>query len=92
VLDLLNHLHEFNVEDAMKISMDQIASTGSDAHDQFELDEIETSRLVVESLLSPTMSENIQTCFDHDDSFFNYPGNILLVIFLGVCTLYCIFK
>jgi hypothetical protein len=49
------------------------------------LDEIETSRLVVESLLSPTMSKNIQTRFDHDGSFFYYPGNVMLMMVLEVC-------
>lgn len=85
VVDLLDHLHEFTVDEVIKSSMDRITSTGTDGYDPYELDEIETSRLVVESLLSSTMSESIQTRFDHDNDFFDYPGNVILMMVLEVC-------
>jgi hypothetical protein len=85
VVDLLDHLHEFTVDEVIKSSMDRITSTGTEAYDPYELDEIETSRLVVESLLSATMSESIQNRFDHDNDFFDYPGNVLLMMVLEVC-------
>jgi hypothetical protein len=66
VVDLLDHLHEFTVDKGIKSSTARINSTKKDAYDQCELNEIETLRLVIEYLLSPTLNENLQTCFDHD--------------------------
>jgi hypothetical protein len=85
VVDLLDHLHEFTVDEVIKSSMDRITSTGDEAYDPYTLDEIETSWLVVESFLSSTMPESIQTRFDHDDDFFDNPGNVLLVTIPEVC-------
>jgi hypothetical protein len=85
VVDLLDHLHEFTVDEVIKSSTSRINSTIKDALNQYELDEIETSRLVIESLLSPTLTESLQTRFDHDSGYFYYPGNVLLMMVLEVC-------
>jgi hypothetical protein len=85
VIDLLDHLHEFTVDEVIQSSTSRINSTNKDAYDQYELDEIETSRLVIESLLSPTLTDKLQTCFDHDLGYFDYPGNVLLMMVLEVC-------
>jgi hypothetical protein len=74
------------VDEVIVSSTSRINSNGDDAYDYFEQDEIETSRLVVESLLTPTLSENIQTHFDHDEGLFDYRGNFLLMMVLEVCT------
>jgi hypothetical protein len=54
VVDLFDHLHEFTVDDVIKSSKKRINSAEKCAYDQYELDEIETSILVIESLLLPT--------------------------------------
>jgi hypothetical protein len=59
VLDLLDHLHEFTVDEVIQSSTARMNSTKKDAYDQYELDEIDTSRLVIDSLLSPTLTENL---------------------------------
>jgi hypothetical protein len=85
VVDLLDHLHEFTVDKVIQSSTAQINSTKKDAYDQYKLDEIETYRLIIESLLSPTLTENLQTRFDHDAAYFDYPGNVILMMVLEVC-------
>jgi hypothetical protein len=40
VVDLLDHLHEFTVDDVIKSSTSRINSAAKDAYDQYELDEI----------------------------------------------------
>jgi hypothetical protein len=85
VIDLLDQLHEFTVDEVIQSSTSRINSTNKDAYDQYELDEIETSRLVIESLLSPTLTDKLQTRFDHDSGYFDYPGNVLLMMVLEVC-------
>jgi hypothetical protein len=82
---LLDHLHEFTVDEVIQSSTSRINSTNKDAYNQYELDEIETSRLVIESLLSPTLTESLQTRFDRDSGYLDYPGNVLLMMVLEVC-------
>jgi hypothetical protein len=73
------------VDEVIKSSTAWINSTKKDAYDQYELYEIETSRLFIESLLSPTLTENLQNRFDHDAGYSDYPGNVLLMMVLEVC-------
>jgi hypothetical protein len=73
------------VDEVIQSSTSQINSTNKDSYDQYELDEIETSRLVIESLLSPTLTDKLQTHFDHDSGYFDYPGNVILMMVLEVC-------
>jgi hypothetical protein len=40
VVDLLDHLHEFTVDEVIKSSMDRIISTGDESYDPYDLDEI----------------------------------------------------
>jgi hypothetical protein len=42
VVDLLDHLHEFTVDEVIKSFIDWITSTRDEAYDPYKLDEIKT--------------------------------------------------
>ena len=49
-----------------------------ESYDKYEFDDFGLSRLVVESLLSPSLVERIITRFGNDKDFDTYSGQILL--------------
>ena len=54
-------------------------------YDDYEFDDFGLSRLVVESLLSPTLLERIVTRFGNDSDFETYPGQVLFMMALDTC-------
>ena len=56
-----------------------------EAHDKYEFDDLGLSRLVVESPLSPSLLEGINTRSGNDDAFEMYPGQVLFVMELDTC-------
>lgn len=55
------------------------------AYDEYQFDNFGLSRLVVESLLSPSLLERIVTRFGNDKEFETYSGQILFVMALDTC-------
>ena len=56
-----------------------------ETYDDYEFDDFGLSRLVVESLLSPLLLEQIITKFGNDGLFETYPGEILFMMALDTC-------
>jgi hypothetical protein len=59
-------------------------STDASKYDEFEKDDIDMSRLVVETRLTERMRDSIHTCFDHDPSFYDYPGPVIFMMALDI--------
>ena len=55
------------------------------AYDEFEFDDFGLSRLVVESLLTPSLLERVFTRFGNDHEFESYPGQVLFLMALDTC-------
>ena len=56
-----------------------------EAYDEYEFNDFGLSRLVVESQLSPSLLERINTRFGNDEVFETYPGKVLFVMALDTC-------
>ena len=56
-----------------------------ESYDEYEFDEFGLSRLVVESLLAPTLLERIATRFGNDPEFETYPGQVIFMMALDTC-------
>ena len=56
-----------------------------ETYDEYEFDDFGLSRLVVESLISPSLIERIVTKFGNDEMFETYPGQILFIMALDTC-------
>ena len=56
-----------------------------EAYDNFEFDEFGLSRLVVESLVAPSLMEQISTKYGNDEEYESYPGQILFMMALDAC-------
>jgi hypothetical protein len=59
--------------------------TDASKYDDFERDDIDMSRLVVESRLTEKMKDAIDTKFDHDPDFCDCPGPVVFMMALDVC-------
>jgi hypothetical protein len=87
VRDLIKDHHLFSVEDivlAMKLRMDP-TTLGPERLDPYERDDIDLSRTLVETKLSPTMRERIRVQYDHLDDFFDLPGSVIFMMSLEIC-------
>ena len=58
---------------------------GNKAFDEYEQYDTALSRLIVESLLSPSYRETIKTRFSHHDSFEELPGQVYFMMVLDAC-------
>ena len=56
-----------------------------EAYDNFEFDDFGLLRLVVESLISPSLMKRISTKYSNDEDYESYPGQILFVMALDAC-------
>ena len=56
-----------------------------EAYDEYEFDEFGLSRLVVESLITPSLLERITTKYGNDEKFETYPGQVLFMMALDTC-------
>ncbi len=63
----------------------RMRGTEHETYDTIEKDEVELSRLVVESLLSETFQEKIAIRFGHRSDFKNLPGSCLFMMALATC-------
>jgi len=55
------------------------------AYGEYEWYDIALSRLIVESLLSPSYRETIKTHFSHHDNFKELPGQVYFMMVLNAC-------
>jgi hypothetical protein len=51
----------------------------------YERDEIDLTRLVIESRLTEKMRDAIHTRYDHDPRFYDYPGPVIFMMALSIC-------
>jgi hypothetical protein len=87
VHDLLTDYHLFTVEDVLQ-SYEARTLTGgttADVFEDIEFDDMEMSRLVVESLLTDDIREKMRIRFDHHDEFLDFHGGVLFQMALDVC-------
>jgi hypothetical protein len=60
-------------------------STDASKYDSFEKDDINMTRLAVESQLTEKIRDAIRTRYDHDPAFYDFPAPVLFMITLGIC-------
>jgi hypothetical protein len=60
-------------------------STDASKYDSFEKDDIDMTRLAVESRLTEKIRDAIRTRYDHDPAFYDYPGPVLFMMALDLC-------
>jgi hypothetical protein len=84
--DLLRSHHLFIVEDVIDSHMMRLDSNSTEARkfDEFERDDIDMTRLVVESRLTEKIRDAIRTRYDHDPAFYDYPGPVLFMMALDI--------
>jgi hypothetical protein len=87
VHDLLTNYHQFTVEDALQSYEDRTLTGGTtaDVFEYIEIDDMEMSTLVVESLLTDGIHEKMRIRFDHHEAFLDFHGGVLFVMVLDVC-------
>jgi hypothetical protein len=86
VHDLLNDYHMFSVEDGIESYEIRIADTTQPpVFEPLELDDMEMSRLVVESLSTEELRERIRIRFDHHNAYLDFHGGVLFLMALDVC-------
>jgi hypothetical protein len=61
------------------------ATTDASKYDLYERDEIDLTRLVVESRLTEKMRDAIRTRYHHDPLFYDYPGPVICMMALSIC-------
>jgi hypothetical protein len=79
--------HLFTVEDVIDSHMMRLDSNSTEAskYDEFERDDIDMTRLAVESQLTEKIRDAIRTRYDHDPAFYDYPGLVLFMMALDIC-------
>lgn len=87
VVSLFENSHRFTLEAVIeeherRADADNL---GYEQYDQYELDEIELSRLVVLSLISDTFLDTIRVRFSHLDNYDSLPGSALFMMALEAC-------
>ena len=50
-------------------------------YDMYETNNVQLSRLIVDSLISSTLRLQVMTRFRHDPEFENYPGSVYLMVY-----------
>jgi hypothetical protein len=88
VVNLCEHAHCFSVEATMAKHERRISETTTstfDQYDDFERDDIESSRMVVNSLLTETFYKMLCVRFGHLEDFESYPGSCLFMMALEAC-------
>jgi hypothetical protein len=60
-------------------------STDASKYESFEKDDIDMTRLSVESRLTEKIRDAIRTRYDHDPAFYDYPGPVLFMMALDIC-------
>jgi hypothetical protein len=85
--NLLRSPHLFTVEEVIASHMMRLDTNSTDAskYDSFEKDDIDMTRLAVESRLTEKIRDAIHTRYDHDPAFYDYPGPVLFIMALDIC-------
>jgi hypothetical protein len=85
--NLLRSPHLFIVEEVIASHMMRLDTNSTDAskYDSFEKDDIDMTRLAVESRLTEKIRDAIRTRYDHDPAFYDYPGPVLFMMALDIC-------
>jgi hypothetical protein len=85
--ELLRSPHLFTVEDVIDSHMMRLDTNLRDAskYDSFERDDIDMTRLAVESRLTEKIIDAICTRYYHDPAFYDYPGPVLFMMALEIC-------
>jgi hypothetical protein len=79
--------HPFTVEDVIGSHMMRLETNSTEAskYDSFEWDDIDMTRLAVESRLTEKIRDAIRTQYYHDPAFYDYPGPVLFMMALDNC-------
>jgi hypothetical protein len=87
ISNLLRSLHLFTVEEVIASYVMRLDSNSTDAsqYDSFERDDIDMTRLAVESRFTEKIRDAIRTRYDHDPAFYDYPGPVLFMMALDIC-------
>ena len=85
VVDLFENTHRFKLETVIDEHYRRMSGTEHEAYDSIERDEVELSRLVVESYLSEPFQEKIAIRFNHRKDFENLPGSCSFMMVLATC-------
>jgi hypothetical protein len=87
IVDVNQNLHMFSVNDVIDSHKHRMNSVTTDASkcDLYERDEIDLTRLAVESRLTQKMRDAIRTRYDHDPLFYDYPWPVIFMMALAIC-------
>jgi hypothetical protein len=86
VHDLLQDHHMFTLAEAIDSYEKRVhhTVTGKYSYEEIKRDDFELSRLVVESLLSEEIRDNMIVRYDHDINFYDFPGGVLFMMALEI--------
>jgi hypothetical protein len=87
IADVNQNLHLFSINDVIDCHNNRMntATTDASKYDLYERDEIDLTRLVVESRLTEKMRDAIRTRYDHDPLFYDYPVPVIFMMALVIC-------
>jgi hypothetical protein len=87
VVDLFEHVRRFDVDTVIEEHNRRSHKMNSDfeQYDQYEFDEIERSRMVVNSLLSESFGDTIEARFGHLPNFDTLPGSCIFMMAIEAC-------
>ena len=86
LVDLFEHSHRFKLDAVIAEHQRRLAVSGNfDSYDMIERDDVELSRMVVESLLTESFQEKIEIRFGQRDDFETLPGSCLFIMALETC-------
>jgi hypothetical protein len=87
IVNVNQNFHLFSANDVIDSHNHRMNTTTTDAskYDFYERDEIDLTRLVVESRLAEKMRDAIHTRYDHDPLFYDYPGPVIFMMALSIC-------
>jgi len=85
VQDILEDHHSFTVAEMIVSFEACLIATGGEKFDDYELDEIPLSHLLVESMMTDPFRTKIRTRFSHHNSFDDFPGSIYFLMALDTC-------
>jgi hypothetical protein len=87
IVDVSRNLHMLSVNDVIDSHKHRMnaATTDASKYDLYKRDEIDLTRLVVESRLTEKMHDATRTRYDHDPLFYDFPGPVIFMMALSIC-------
>jgi hypothetical protein len=87
VRDIIRDHRLFTVLDVINIMTHRmdILNVDADRFDQYELDDLDLSRTLVDSKLSHDLRERIRVRYDHRPDFYDLPGSVTFMMALDIC-------